>query len=228
MTGLVGDFNRCDKDGLACAAGCRIGQDSLQCRKRRDHRFPVRAVSSRGLQRGVDGFVNCTPFGLGRRSKNGFGRIPAGFETADAYCCGRKLVICRQSLHLGHDDRELRQVSDRAWGGGRAEPDSHLKPEEQSNGKQDRDDGEHSLPHVFDLARPQGSSHAFSRRARCESRIKQGVKRRRAAKGVAGQDGVVVALAVMARALRTRSVADFSCPQAAMISSPRGVRIGLA
>ncbi len=28
--------------------------------------------------------------------------------------------------------------------------------------------------------------------------------------------------------LRARSVADFSCPQAAMMSSPRGVRIGLA
>ena len=30
------------------------------------------------------------------------------------------------------------------------------------------------------------------------------------------------------RDFRARSVADFSCPQAAMMSSPRGVRIGLA
>ena len=34
--------------------------------------------------------------------------------------------------------------------------------------------------------------------------------------------------ATAARLFRARSVALFSCPQAAMISSPRGVRIGLA
>ena len=34
--------------------------------------------------------------------------------------------------------------------------------------------------------------------------------------------------AICLRDLRSRSVADFSWPQAAMISSPRGVRIGLA
>jgi hypothetical protein len=34
--------------------------------------------------------------------------------------------------------------------------------------------------------------------------------------------------ATAARPFRARSVALFSCPQAAMISSPRGVRIGLA
>ena len=34
--------------------------------------------------------------------------------------------------------------------------------------------------------------------------------------------------ATSARDLRPRSVADFSCPQAAMMSSPRGVRIGEA
>ena len=34
--------------------------------------------------------------------------------------------------------------------------------------------------------------------------------------------------ATTTRPFRARSVADFSCPQAAMMSSPRGVRIGLA
>ena len=35
-------------------------------------------------------------------------------------------------------------------------------------------------------------------------------------------------LAICLRDLRARSVADFNCPQAAIISSPRGVRTGEA
>ena len=37
-----------------------------------------------------------------------------------------------------------------------------------------------------------------------------------------------VSASISARDLRARSVADFNCPQAAMMSSPRGVRMGLA
>jgi len=41
-------------------------------------------------------------------------------------------------------------------------------------------------------------------------------------------DQAPVSAAISARERRPRSVADFNCPQAAMMSSPRGVRIGLA
>ena len=41
-------------------------------------------------------------------------------------------------------------------------------------------------------------------------------------------DQPAASAAISARDLRPRSVADFNCPQAAMMSSPRGVRIGLA
>ena len=39
---------------------------------------------------------------------------------------------------------------------------------------------------------------------------------------------LIASAAIWARDFRARSVADFSCPQAAMISSPRGVRMGEA
>ena len=60
------------------------------------------------------------------------------------------------------------------------------------------------------------------------ARLALGVQRLRQ-RGKAAHGRVVPAAArVSRRGLRARSVADLSCPQAAMISSPRGVRMGLA